>query len=254
MSLEYRRVQFTSDTMASDIVGFSVYNRKTESFEYQPGAAFCNLLLGDEINRTSPRTQAALLEVMEERRATVDGVTRALPEPFVCIATQNPLGSVGTQMLPDSQLDRFMVRLSMGYPSLQNQVDIVKARTSTDPLNSVERVVSPEELLEMRGQVQAVFIADEVIRHAAALCEATRFHEDVAQGVSPRAVLAISQLARARAFLSSRDYVIPEDVRDVFTDVCCHRLILKAQAKVKNLTAHQILGSVLDGVKAPVLT
>ena len=253
MNLDYRRIQFTSDTMASDVVGFSVYNRKTESFDYIPGAAFCNLLLGDEINRTSPRTQAALLEVMEERKATVDGVTRVLPDPFICIATQNPLGSAGTQMLPDSQLDRFMVRLSMGYPSIQNQVDIVKNRSGTDPLDEVRQVVSTKDLLDMRGRVQDIFIADDVIFHAAELCEATRAHADVAQGVSPRAVLSISQLAKARAFLHQRDFVIPEDVRDLFVDACCHRLILKAKAKVKNLTAEQVLGSVLDDIKAPAI-
>jgi len=253
MSLDYRRVQFTSDTMASDVVGFSVYNRKTESFDYMPGAAFCNLLLADEINRTSPRTQAALLEVMEERKATVDGVTRDLPDPFICIATQNPLGSAGTQMLPDSQLDRFMIRLSMGYPNIQNQVDIVKNRSDSDPLDEVKQVASKEDLIEMRKLVQDTFIADNVILHAAELCEATRSHNDVAQGVSPRAVLSISQLSKARAFLHQRNFVIPEDVRELFIDICCHRLILKAQAKVKNLAPEQVLRSVLDSVKAPVL-
>jgi MoxR-like ATPase len=174
MNLDYRRVQFTYDTMASDIVGFSVYNKKNDSFEYKQGAAFCNLLLADEINRTSPKTQAALLEVMEEGRVTVDGVTHKIPDPFICIATQNPIGSAGTQNLPESQLDRFMVRLTMGYPSLQSQIDIIKNRQTEDPMNTVSPVISLEELLEMKQDVQKIFVSDDVIRFGTELCEATR--------------------------------------------------------------------------------
>lgn len=254
MNLEYRRVQFTSDTMASDIIGFSIYNRKTESFDYQPGAAFCNLLLGDEINRTSPRTQAALLEIMEERRVTVDGITRPLPDPFICIATQNPYGSAGTQLLPDSQLDRFMVRLSMGYPSMENQIDIVKNRVLSDPLDSVIHVASTRDLLEMQRIVKEVYISDDVIQYATKLCEATRSHEDITLGVSPRAVLALTQLAKTHAFLSQRNFTIPEDIKEVFVDVCCHRLVLTARAKVKNISPEQILVSILEDITAPTIS
>lgn len=253
MSLGYRRVQFTYDTMASDIVGFSVYNKKNDSFEYKQGAAFCNLFLADEINRTSPKTQAALLEVMEEGRVTVDGVTHKIPEPFICIATQNPTGSAGTQNLPESQLDRFMVRLTMGYPSLESQIDIVKNRQAEDPMNTVSPVISLEELLEMKKDVQKIFVSDDVIRFGIELCEATRKMDMVELGVSPRAVLALIQLGKANALLKSRDYVIPEDIKSIFIDVCRHRLILKPQAKIKKETVENVLESVLDKIKAPAI-
>ncbi|MDR0469192.1 MAG: AAA family ATPase, partial [Peptococcaceae bacterium] len=200
MSLDYRRVQFTSDTMASDIVGFSIYDKQTNELTYKQGAAFCNLLLADEINRTSPKTQAALLEVMQEQRVTLDGSTYELPRPFICIATQNPIGSAGTQNLPESQLDRFMVRLTMGYPSLDDQITIIKNRETTDPLQSVESRLSPEEVLEIRALVKEVYAADEVLRYAATLCEATRNAAMVERGVSPRAVIAVVALAKACSF------------------------------------------------------
>lgn len=253
MSLDYRRVQFTYDTMASDIVGFSVYNKKNDSFEYKQGAAFCNLFLADEINRTSPKTQAALLEVMEEGSVTVDGVTHKIPEPFICIATQNPIGSAGTQNLPESQLDRFMVRLTMGYPSLQSQIDIVKNRQAEDPMNTVSPVISLEELQEMKQDVQKIFVSDDVIRFGTELCEATRKMDMVELGVSPRAVLALIQLGKANALLKSRDYVIPEDIKSIFIDVCRHRLILKPHAKIKKETVESVLEAVLDKIKAPAI-
>ncbi len=251
MGLDCRRIQFTPDTMASDIVGYSVYNKQNGKFEYLPGAVFCNILLADEINRTSPKTQAALLEVLEEGSATVDGVTRPLPDPFICIATQNPTGSIGTQNLPNSQLDRFMVRLSMGYPDLDNQVDIIKSRQTENPLNNIRPAVSKEDLLTLRTQVQAVFVADDVIRYTVTLCEATRNMTLIEQGVSPRAVLALIQMAKACAFLNGRDFVIPEDIKDVFTDVCCHRLVMKPQAKIMKETAPSMLNTVLMEVPAP---
>lgn len=253
LSLDYRRVQFTYDTMASDIVGFSVYNKKNDSFEYKQGAAFCNLFLADEINRTSPKTQAALLEVMEEGRVTVDGVTHKIPDPFICIATQNPVGSAGTQNLPESQLDRFMVRLTMGYPSLQSQIDIVKNRQAEDPMNTVSPVISLEELKKMKQDVQNIFVSDDVIRFGTELCEATRKMDMVELGVSPRAVLALIQLGKANAMLKGRDYVIPEDIKSLFIDVCRHRLILKPQAKIKKETAESVLKTVLDKIKAPAI-
>lgn len=253
MSLDYGRVQFTYDTMASDIVGFSVYNKKNDSFEYKQGAAFCNLFLADEINRTSPKTQAALLEVMEEGRVTVDGVTHKIPEPFICIATQNPIGSAGTQNLPESQLDRFMVRLTMGYPSLQSQIDIIKNRQAEDPMNTVSPVISLEELLEMKQDVQKIFVSDDVIHFGIELCEETRKMDMVELGVSPRAVLALIQLGKANALLKNRDYVIPEDIKSIFIDVCRHRVILKPQAKIKKETVESVLEVVLDKIKAPAI-
>ncbi|MCI5535762.1 MAG: MoxR family ATPase [Clostridiales bacterium] len=251
MNLDYKRMQFTPDTMASDITGFSIYNKETGELEYKPGAAMCNLFLADEINRTSAKTQAALLEVMEEGGMTVDGVTHRTPDPFVCIATQNPLGSAGTQKLPDSQLDRFMARLSMGYPDLASQVDIVKQRQLTDPMDTVRPLISAAHIKAMRKAVQIVRMEDEVIRYAAELCEKTRSAEAVEQGVSPRAVLALVQMAKAAALMDGRDYAIPQDVKSVFIDVCAHRLILTARARIRKETEEKVLQGIMAEVNPP---
>ena len=251
MNLDYRRMQFTPDTMASDITGFSIYNKETGELEYKPGAAMCNLFLADEINRTSAKTQAALLEVMEEGGMTVDGVTHRTPDPFVCIATQNPLGSAGTQKLPDSQLDRFMARLSMGYPDLTSQVDIVKQRQLADPMDTVRPLINAAHIKAMRKAVQLVRMEDEVIRYAAELCEKTRSAEAVEQGVSPRAVLALVQMAKAAALMDGRDYAIPQDVKSVFIDVCAHRLILTARARIRKETEEKVLQGIMAEVKPP---
>lgn len=253
LNLDYKRMQFTPDTMASDIIGFSVYNKETGNLEYKPGAALCNLFLADEINRTSAKTQAALLEVMEEGGVTVDGVTHKVKEPFICIATQNPLGSAGTQKLPDSQLDRFMAKLSMGYPDLESQVEIIKQRQTTDPLDSIRPLLGVSHIKSMKRAVQMVRMEDEIIRYAASLCEKTRNIESVEQGVSPRAVLALVQMAKASALVDGRDYVIPQDVKDVFITVCAHRLILTARAKIRKETEEQILKGILKEVKAPAI-
>lgn len=251
MNLDYRRMQFTPDTMASDITGFSIYNKETGELEYKPGAAMCNLFLADEINRTSAKTQAALLEVMEEGGMTVNGVTHRTPDPFVCIATQNPLGSAGTQKLPDSQLDRFMARLSMGYPDLTSQVDIVKQRQLADPMDTVRPLINAAHIKAMRKAVQLVRMEDEVIRYAAELCEKTRSAEAVEQGVSPRAVLALVQMAKAAALMDGRDYAIPQDVKSVFIDVCAHRLILTARARIRKETEEKVLQGIMAEVKPP---
>ncbi|MCQ4635646.1 MoxR family ATPase [Anaerovorax odorimutans] len=253
MNLNYKRMQFTPDTMASDITGFSVYNKETGGLDYKPGAALCNLFLADEINRTSAKTQAALLEVMEEGGVTVDGVTHKAPEPFVCIATQNPLGSAGTQKLPDSQLDRFMARLSMGYPDLKSQVDIIKQRQTADPMDTVRPLVGAAHIKAMKRAVQLVRMEDEIIEYAAALCEKTRNVESVEQGVSPRAVLALVQMAKADALMDGRGYAIPQDIKDVFVDVCSHRLILTARAKIRKETEEKILLDILNEVKPPAI-
>lgn len=253
MNLDYRRMQFTPDTMASDITGFSVYNKETGNLEYKPGAALCNLFLADEINRTSAKTQAALLEVMEEGGMTVDGVTHKTPEPFVCIATQNPLGSAGTQKLPDSQLDRFMAKLSMGYPDLQSQVNIIKQRQAKEPMDTVRPLVGAAHIKAMKQAVRQVRMEDEIIAYAATLCEKTRSAQSVEQGVSPRAVLALVQMAKAHALIEGRDYTIPRDVKEVFVDVCAHRLILTARAKIRKETEEHVLEEILKEVKAPAV-
>ena len=253
LGLDYKRVQFTPDTMPSDITGFSVYNRNTGEFEYKPGAADCHLLLGDEINRTSPKTQAALLEVMEEGSVTVDGVTHILPKPFICIATQNHYGSAGTQALPESQLDRFMVRLSIGYPGRDSQVQILKNRRGIGDLEYVRPMMTRDDVKEIQGYLYSVRITDDILYYITDLCAETRKSPMVELGVSPRGVQAVAQLVRARAVLKERDYVIPEDVQAVFIDVCAHRLVMKPQAKIEGITAEDVLQKILRHVKAPTL-
>ena len=209
MGMEYQRIQFTPDVVPSDIVGFSVYNKEQGTFDYKEGAVMTNLLLADEINRTSSKTQAALLEVMEEGQVTVDGVTHRLPEPFVVIATQNPVGSAGTQLLPQAQLDRFMVRLQMGYPDFKSQVDILRDRQIENPLDKVVEIVSGDEVLDMQQQVQQVQVAEPILQYVTSLAMATRKQEMIRLGISPRGALAVTRMAKAHAYLQERDYVIP---------------------------------------------
>ena len=253
LDLSYKRVQFTPDTMPSDITGFSVYNKATGSLEYKPGAADCNLLLGDEINRTSSKTQSALLEAMEEGSVTVDGITHVLPKPFFCIATQNHYGAAGTQALPESQLDRFMVRLSIGYPSRDSQVEILKNRRGIGDMDQVKVRMGRDDVKEIQGYLYSVTIIDEILYYITDLCAATREDPMVELGVSPRGVHALTQMARAHAVLRERDYVIPEDVQAVFEDVCAHRLVMKPQAKIEGITAQAVLAKVLRAIPAPKL-
>lgn len=252
LGLDYKRVQLTSDSMPSDIVGFSVYDKESGRIEYKPGAVMTNLFLADEINRTSSRTQSALLEVMEEGHVTVDGVTREVPQPFVVIATQNPVGSAGTQMLPDSQLDRFMIRTQMGYPDFQSQVNILKDRHTSNPLNNVQRLTDGEGLLALRRQVTDVYIADAIYEYVTSLAEATRTHELVLQGLSPRGALALCRMSKAYAFVNGRDYVIPEDIAAVFPDVVGHRLMLQPKARLTGTTAADVTADLIQSVPMPV--
>lgn len=249
LGLSSKRIQFTPDTLPSDITGFTIYNRETNQFEYRDGAANCQLLLADEINRTSPKTQSALLEVMEEHTITVDGVTHRLPSPFICIATQNPLGSAGTQPLPESQLDRFMVCLSIGYPSLENQMRIINAQRYQNPLQDLKPVTTAQNLLEVQNYLTSVRMTDAVLAYAIRLCEATRVHPLVELGISPRGIAALVRMARAHAILEERNYVIPEDVQAVFLDVCAHRLVLRPQARVDGVTARDLLLQIMQSVR-----
>lgn len=249
LGLSSKRIQFTPDTLPSDITGFTVFNRETNHFEYRDGAANCQLLLADEINRTSPKTQSALLEVMEEHMVTVDGETHVLPSPFICIATQNPVGSAGTQSLPESQLDRFMICLSIGYPSLENQMRIINAQRYSNPLSDVRPVTNAQNLLEVQNYLTSVRVADSVLSYTIRLCEATRVHPLVELGISPRGVSALVKMARAGAVLRERNYVVPEDVQSVFFDVCAHRLILRPQAQVDGITVRDILAEILQQIK-----
>lgn len=252
LGLDYKRIQFTTDTLPSDIVGFTMLNNETQKFEFRPGAVFSNLLLADEINRTSPKTQAALLEAMEEHNVTVDGVTYDLPYPFISIATQNPIGSAGTQPLPESQLDRFMVCLSIGYPDLDKQIEIIKSRRYDNPIDKIKVVASKENVIEVQNYLSSVRISDDVLKYIVLLCEKTREKALVELGVSPRGVLALVQMAKAHAVLEDRIYVIPEDVQDVFIDVCAHRMILRPQARVEGVDARDILNEILAEVKPPL--
>ena len=231
LALQYNRVQFTPDVMPSDITGFTLYNKEAGRMEYQPGAVLCNLFLADELNRATSRTQSALLEAMEEGQVTVDGVSHPVPRPFLVIATQNPAGASGTQPLPDSQMDRFMVRLSLGYPAPADEMDMVRRRQEGNPLDSVEQVVDREGLLALREKAGAVYLSDEVLDYIVRLVGATREHPMILQGASPRATLALAAMAKAAALVRGRDYVNPEDVELVFPDVVPHRLLLSPRAE-----------------------
>lgn len=250
MSMHYKRVQFTPDVLPSDILGFSMYNSATKDFEYREGAVFTNLFLADEINRTSPKTQSALLEVMEEKTATVDGVTRPLPDPFVVIATENPYGSSGTQMLPESQLDRFMVCLSMGYPSHADAVAILKGNAGK-PLSKVQEVISMEEVLALRAMTNDLYVKDEIYEYIVNLVEATRTMEIFSMGASPRGTIALLRMAKAMAVIDGRDYVCAKDVQDVARDVLGHRVKLSARGKAQGITMQQAIGMVIANVTTP---
>ena len=249
--LSFRRAQFTPDVMASDITGFSVYNRQKEQFEFREGLVMCNLLLADEINRASPKTQAALLEAMEEGKVTVDGNTMDVPDPFTVIATQNPSGYVGTYPLPEAQLDRFALKISMGYPHPTEEVNIIKARRAENPLARVNPVLSAEELKEFRSLVREIHIDDELYTYIVTLISATRKHPSLALGASPRASVALVHLAQAYAFLRGRDYVLPDDIAALFRNAIAHRLMLSQEARLAHRTANDILGEILRSTDVP---
>lgn len=253
LALDYKRVQFTPDVMPSDITGFSVYNQATGALDYKKGAAMCNLLLADEINRAPSRTQAALLEVMEEGRVTVDGISHAVPKPFFVIATQNPTGSSGAQLLPDSQLDRFMARLSIGCPAPGDELEMLRSRRGgqPNPIDTVRPAADIPDLEAMQGQVDQVFLHDELYQYLIRLVGATRNHRHIAQGASPRASLAVMRLSQSTAWLCGRDYVLPEDVRAIFPGCIGHRLILSPQAKLEGVGADALLEELLHKTPAP---
>lgn len=252
LGLDYSRVQFTPDVMPADIVGFSVYDRGSGSFVYKPGVVtHTHLLLGDEINRTSSKTQSALLEAMEERQVTVDGATYALPRPFIVIATQNNVGSAGTQMLPYAQMDRFGVRLAIGYPDYEAQMALLKDRQSADPMQRISQVLSRDELLQMQSEVRAVHAKDVVLDYITRLCMASRQHAMLDVGISPRGALFLDRMAKANAYLEDRDYVTGEDVQAVFCDACAHRVIPSQKARLSGAAAHQVIRELLATVEIP---
>ena len=253
MSLDYKRMQFTPDVLPSDILGFSMPDQKTGEFIYKPGAIFTNLFLADEINRTSPKTQSALLEVMEEGTVSVDGYTKTLSKPFFVIATQNPIGASGTQKLPDSQLDRFYIRLSLGYPDHNAALDILKGHSSQN-IDSVTAVLSAGEILEMQKAVENIYVKDDILEYIVSLVEKTRGYEYLSQGISPRGSIALMRMAKAHAFYMDQEYVTPEDIHAVFHSTCNHRLILNTKAKAGGFDSADILAQIFAAVPIPRLS
>ena len=253
LGLDYGRVQFTPDVLPSDITGYSIYQKETGNMVYQPGAVLTNLFLADELNRATSRTQSALLQAMEENQVTVDGKTYRLPQPFVVIATQNPTGASGTQLLPDSQMDRFSIRLSIGYPAPQDEREMVLNRQKGNPLDQVQQVMTRQELIRLQEQVELVYIKPEMVDYAVALITATRKHPMILRGASPRATLSMTATAKAVAFLNGRDYVVPEDVQTVFAQVIEHRLLLAPEAEAKGISANKLLQEILRKTSAPRL-
>ena len=252
VDLTCRRVQFTPDVLPSDIVGFSMYDASSGQFLYRPGAAtHANLLLADEINRTSSKTQSALLEAMEERQITVDGETHPLEKPFVVVATQNNVGTAGTQLLPYAQMDRFLVRLSVGYPDRDAQIAMLRARQDENPLDRVCQVASREDVLAMQTAVRAVSVSDAILDYITRLTMASREHPMLEVGVSPRGALCLCRMAKARAYLLGRDYVVGEDVQDVWQDVCAHRVAATPKARLSGATNANILHDLLSSVESP---
>lgn len=250
MSLDYKRVQFTPDVLPSDLIGFNLYDKNSGTFRFQEGSVYTNLFLADEINRTSPKTQSALLEVMEEGKATVESVTRVLPSPFFVIATQNPIGSSGTQKLPESQLDRFMVCLSMGYPDSPSAIDILKGNSAKD-INNIVSNLSKEDLIQMQEDTAAVHVDESLYEYIIRLTDATRNPENFLLGLSPRGSIALLKMAKANAYLNSRNYMIPEDIQDVFFPVLRHRVQISPRAKAAGETQTKLLQNILLSVSIP---
>jgi len=253
MNLKCNRVQFTPDVLPSDVTGYSILDQAAGKMVYQPGAVLCNLFLADELNRATSRTQSALLEAMEEGQVTVDGVSHPIPKPFTVIATQNPTGASGTQLLPDSQMDRFMVRLSLGYPSRKDEVNMVLSRQKGNPLAALTPLFTTNQVEYLRTLVAQTYVGEPVVNYIVELIDATRHHDDILRGASPRATLAVTAMAKAIAQLRGRDYVVPVDVKEVFVTTVAHRLLLTSKAESQNIVPEQLLQQILERIPAPKL-
>lgn len=251
--LSFKRAQFTPDVMASDITGFNMYNRQKEKFEFIEGLAMCNIMLADEINRASPKTQSALLEAMEEGNVTVDGVSYPLPDPFFVVATQNPTGFVGTYPLPEAQLDRFSIRISLGYPQREEEIRIISERRGRNPMDDVRTLSCPDELRAMIKEVSGVFVDDRIYAYIVDLVAQTRSDDGLSLGASPRASLIVSKMAQATAYIIGRSYVVPEDIANIFIPVLSHRIALTREAKLSGVTADKILFSILKKTPVPII-
>ena len=253
LGLEYNRIQFTPDIMPSDIVGYSIYNKDDKTFDYVPGVVNnTNLLLADEINRTSSRTQSALLEAMEEKQVTVDGIAHKLKDPFIVIATQNQVGTAGTQLLPHAQMDRFLVKLNIGYPDRESQMEVIRERQVADPFAVLKRVMTADSIGALQEATLSVTMKDTIVSYITDLVIASREDPRVELGISPRGAIAVSHMAKACALMNGRDYVTEDDVREVFCDVCAHRILLTQKARATHVTARDVLEQLLGSVKAPL--
>ena len=252
MALDCKRVQFTPDVMPSDLTGYSVYRNDLGQFIYQPGSVFCNLLLADEINRTSPKTQSTLLQIMEESKVTVDGNTYELPDPFVVIATQNPIGSIGTQKLPESQLDRFMIKLSMGYPQIEDEVAIMKSRLENGKNTQFSACVLEKGDIEgIREEVAGIYVDDSIYEYVAKIAAKTRSRENIIQGVSPRGSIAVIAMAKAEAFLRGNNYVLPSDIKNIAVETFAHRIVTNVNGAAGTEAARKEITEILRNVPVP---
>ena len=247
----FKRIQFTPDLLPSDIVGVSIYNQSTGEFQFRPGPVMSQVVLADEINRATPKTQSALLEAMEELQVSVDGVTRYLERPFVVMATQNPIEYEGTFPLPEAQLDRFLMRISLGYPSFAEEISVIEQQEQTHPIDHLEAVATPEDVIGLQDAAKQVYVDVAVREYIVGLMEATRNHEDIYLGASPRASLGMFRAVRAMALLQDRDYVIPDDVKGLAYAVLAHRLILAPSARMRGQQTRQVVDSLLESVPVP---
>ncbi|HBN86493.1 MAG TPA: magnesium chelatase [Clostridiales bacterium] len=251
LNLEFGRIQFTPDILPSDITGMNIFNRKTGEFDFHPGAAMANILLADEINRTTPKTQSSLLEIMEEKQATVDGVTYKMKSPFMVLATQNPIDYLGTYPLPEAQLDRFFMKIKIGYPGVDEEIQIIKRYQDGNPLSTLEPVMEKDEVLELQKTWNDVIIKDEVQEYIAKIVRETRANSEIQLGVSPRGGISLAKASKAKALYDGRNYVIPDDVKRMVVPVLAHRMIVKPQSSLKGLTVNAILGNILEAVPVP---
>ncbi len=247
----FKRIQFTADVLPSDITGFSIYNQKTGDFEFKKGAIMSQFVLADEINRTSPKTQAALLEAMEEKQISVDGVTYKMPQPFMVMATQNPIEFMGTFPLPEAQLDRFLIKISVGYPDAESERSVLSMHQMDDPFDTLEAVATTDDIINIQNEVKKVFIHENLESYIISLVSATRNHPSVRLGASPRASLALYRTAQATAYIDGRDYVIPDDIQKMMVPVMAHRIILSQETKFSNTTAEDVLEEIKKSTPVP---
>jgi len=251
LGCSFNRIQFTPDMLPSDVTGVSIFNQNTKDFEFRPGPIISQIVLADEINRATPKTQSALLESMEEKQVTVDGITHTIPNPFMVLATQNPIEYEGTFPLPEAQLDRFIMRVRIGYPSFANEIQILDLQQLKHPIEDISTVVSSSEIIQMQNSIKHVFVSDAVKRYIVELTRATRDHNDVYLGASPRGSLSLYRVSQAKAATMGRDFVLPDDVKSLAKFVLGHRLVIHPSARLKNLSTEQIIGEVLLQVHVP---